>query len=223
MSAGEPSNPLLAYGAWLAAASGKWPHEAIVAARNAFMDTIGVAIPGAAEAATRKVFSTVRSWGEGPCTVIGSDVRLAAPWAALVNGTAAHALDFDDNFDPAKAHASAVLVPAILPLAEQEDTSGPASLEASLAGLPILRRLGQGLNPPPRTRGWHATATVAAGGGAAACAPLLRLGARETAFALSISTSRAGGFMSQFGTSTKPLHAGLAAKAGVLAASLARQ
>lgn len=222
MSAGEPSNPLLAYGAWLAAASGKWPHEAIVAARNAFMDTIGVTIPGAAETVTRKVFRTVRSWGEGPCTVIGADIRLAAPWAALVNGTAAHALDFDDNFDPAKAHASAVLVPAILALAEQEEASGLACIDAYIAGLQIMGRVGQGLNPAHRNRGWHATATVGAVGAAAACARLLRLGEREAAFGLSISTSMAGGFMSQFGTSTKPLHAGLAAKAGVLAASLAR-
>ena len=94
------------------------------------MDTIGVGIPGATEAVTRKVFGTVRSWGGGPCTVIGSEVRLAAPWAALVNGTAAHALDFDDNFDPAKAHASAVLVPAVVALAEQEKASGFECLEA---------------------------------------------------------------------------------------------
>lgn len=223
MTASEPSNPLLAYGAWLATASGEWPHEAIVAARNAFMDTIGVTIPGAAETVTRKVFRTVRSWGEGPCTVIGADIRLAAPWAALVNGTAAHALDFDDNFDPAKAHASAVLVPAILALAEQEEASGLACIDAYIAGLQIMGRVGQGLNPAHRNRGWHATATVGAVGAAAACARLLRLGEREAAFGLSISTSMAGGFMSQFGTSTKPLHAGLAAKAGVLAASLARR
>jgi 2-methylcitrate dehydratase PrpD len=59
---------------------------------------------------------------------------MAAPWAALVNGTAAHALDFDDNFDPAKAHATAVLVPAILALAEQEAASGAACIDAYVAG-----------------------------------------------------------------------------------------
>ncbi len=222
MDTSHPSNPLLAFGAWLAGASREWPAEAVGAARNAFMDTIGVAIPGATEAVTRKVFGTVRSWGRGPCTVIGSDVRLAAPWAALVNGTAAHALDFDDNFDPAKAHASAVLVPAVLALAEQEKASGLDCLDAYIAGLQIMGRVGQGLNPAHRNRGWHATATVGAIGAAAACARLLRLEEREAAFALSISTSMAGGFMSQFGTSTKPIHAGFAAKAGVLAASLAR-
>jgi 2-methylcitrate dehydratase PrpD len=215
-------NPLLAYGAWLADTADAWPDAAIEAARNAFVDTIGVAIPGAAEPVTRKVLAAVRSWGEGRCTAVGSDVRLAAPWAALVNGTAAHALDFDDNFDPAKAHASAVLVPAILALAEQEGASGRACLDAYIAGLQIMGRVGQGVNPAHRNRGWHATGTVGAIGAGAACARLLRLPEREAAYALSIATSMAGGFMSQFGTSTKPVHAGLAAKAGVMAASLAR-
>src|SRR5690606_570811 len=144
------------------------------------------------------------------------------PWAALVNGTAAHALDFDDNFDPAKAHATAVLAPAILALAEQEDASGAACLDAYIAGLQILGRVGQGLNPYHRNRGWHATATVGAVGAAAACARLLGLDARQAAYALSISTSMSAGFMSQFGTMTKPIHAGLAAKAGVIAASVAK-
>lgn len=219
----DEANPLLAYGGWLAGTPDAWPPEALAAAQNAFLDTIGVSIPGAAEPVTRKVLATVRPWGEGPCTAIGAGVRLAAPWAALVNGTAAHALDFDDNFDPAKAHASAVLVPAILALAEQEAVSGRACLDAYIAGLQIMGRVGQGVNPAHRNRGWHATATVGAIGAAAACARLLRLPEQEAAYALSIATSMAGGFMSQFGTSVKPIHAGLAAKAGVIAASLARE
>ena len=221
MAGGAETNPLLAYGGWLADTADAWPGEALGAARNAFVDTLGVSIPGAAEPVTGKVFATVRPWGAGPCTAIGSDQRLAAPWAALVNGTAAHALDFDDNFDPAKAHASAVLVPAILALAEQESASGRACLDAYIAGLQIMGRVGQGVNPAHRNRGWHATATVGAIGAAAACARLLRLPEREAAYALSIATSMAGGFMAQFGTMTKPVHAGLAAKAGVMAASLA--
>jgi 2-methylcitrate dehydratase PrpD len=218
----DTANPLLAYGAWLADAPRDRPEEAITAALNAFVDTIGVAIPGAAEPVTRKVFTSVADWGGGPCTAIGFDAKLAAPWAALVNGTAAHALDFDDNFDPPKAHASAVLVPAILALAEQEGASGAACIDAYITGLQIMGRVGQGVNPAHRNRGWHATGTVGAIGSAAACARLLGLDRREAAFALSISTSMAGGFMSQFGTMTKPLHAGLAAKAGVMSASLAR-
>ncbi|HEV2817817.1 MAG TPA: MmgE/PrpD family protein [Allosphingosinicella sp.] len=215
-------NPVLAYGSWLAETPADWPEAAWEAARRAFIDTIAVAVPGAAEPVTRRVFDTVKGWGEGSSTAILQGARLPAPWAALVNGTAAHALDFDDNFDPAKAHASAVLVPAILALAEEEAASGRACLDAYIAGLQILGRVGQGVNPVHRNRGWHATATVGAIGAAAACARLLGLDAQRAAYAISLATSMAAGFMSQFGTMTKPVHAGLAAKSGILAASLAR-
>lgn len=216
------TNPVLAYGAWLAETPDAWLAAAIDSAHRQFIDVIGVSIPGASEPATRRVFETVKDWGAGPSTAMMLGARLAPPWAALVNGTAAHALDFDDNFDPAKAHATAVLAPAILALAESEGASGRACLDAYVAGLQILGRVGQGVNPAHRNRGWHATATVGAIGAAAACARLLKLDAQEAGYALSIATSMAGGFMSQFGTMTKPLHAGLAAKAGVMAAQLAR-
>src|SRR5688500_10766001 len=216
------TNPVLAYGSWLAETPADWPQAAGESATRQFIDVIAVTIPGAVEPVTPRVFATVKDWGAGPATVIGFGARLAAPWAALVNGTAAHALDFDDNFDPAKAHATAVLAPAILALAEQEGASGRACLDAYIAGLQILGRVGQGVNPVHRNRGWHATATVGAIGAAAACARLLGLDAEKAGAAVSIATSMAGGFMSQFGTMTKAMHAGLAAKSGVMAAGLAR-
>jgi 2-methylcitrate dehydratase PrpD len=216
------TNPIHAFGSWLADAPADWPGAAREAAHRQFIDIAGVMIRGAAEEAPQRVFQVVGRWGEGPCTAIGMGARLSPPWAALVNGTAAHALDFDDNSDPGKAHATAVLAPAILSLAEQEGASGSACLDAYIAGLQILGRVGEGVNPVHRARGWHATATVGAIGAAAACARLLRLDAEQSGHALSIATSMAGGFMSQFGTMTKPMHAGLAAKAGVMAASLAR-
>jgi 2-methylcitrate dehydratase PrpD len=160
-------NPVLAYGRWLAETPPDWPDAAWEAAHRAFIDIVAVTIAGAVEPVTRRVFATVKEWGAGPAAAIGQGARLAAPWAALVNGTAAHALDFDDNFDPAKAHATAVLAPAILALAEQEGASGRAALDAYVAGLQILGRVGQGVNPTHRNRGWHATATVGAIGAAA--------------------------------------------------------
>lgn len=214
--------PIEAFGTWLAQTPDAWPDAAITSAHRQFIDIVSVMVPGAAEPAARNVFSAVEEWGRGPCAVAGQSTRLAAPWAALVNGTAGHALDFDDNFDPPKAHATTVLAPAIMALGEQESASGRACLDAYICGLQIMGRVGQALNPPHRDRGWHATGTVGAVGAAAACARLLGLNAEQAAFALSISTSMAAGFMSQFGTMTKPLHAGLAAKAGILAASFAR-
>jgi 2-methylcitrate dehydratase PrpD len=215
-------NSVLAFAEWLAETPDSWAPEAIAAARNAFIDVIGVSVPGVLDPSTRNVFAGVRDWGTGPATAFGMGAGLSAPWAALVNGTAAHALDFDDNFDPAKAHATAVLVPAILALAEQENASGAECIDAYITGLQIMGRAGQGVNPAHRNRGWHATATMGAIGAAAACARLLKLPTQQAAYALSLSTSMAAGFMSQFGTMAKPLHAGLAAKAGVMSASLAR-
>jgi 2-methylcitrate dehydratase PrpD len=216
-------NPVNAYGAWLAETPNNWHADAVHSAKRQFIDIMGVSILGAADESTSKVFETVEGWGDGPCTAIGRKRTLSAPWAALVNGTAAHALDLDDNFDPAKTHATAVLAPAIIALGEQEKSSGHDCLDAYICGLQIMGRVGQGVNPTHRNRGWHATATVGAIGAAAACARLLKLSAKQAANAVSLSTSMAAGFMSQFGTMAKPIHAGLAAKSGVVAASMARK
>jgi len=218
----EISNPIRAYGQWLASTQENWEEKVIESALMQFIDVIAVMIPGSKEEVSKKVLSTVEMWGKGPSSLVGSTKTLSPIWASLVNGTSAHALDFDDNFDPPKAHASAVLVPAILALAEQENSSGLACLDAYICGLQIMGRVGQGLNPYHRNRGWHATATVGAIGAAAGCIRLLNLNPKQSAYGLSISTSMASGFMSQFGTMVKPIHAGLAAKSGILAASLAK-
>ena len=219
---GSEPTPTERFGAWLADTPDAWPDEALHSAKREFIDVIAVSVPGAVDDSALHVFDTVKSWGSGPCTVVGQATTLAAPWAALVNGTAGHALDFDDNFDPPKAHATTVLAPAILALGEQESASGHACLDAYISGLQIMGRVGQGVNPPHRNRGWHATATVGAIGAAAACARLLKLESRRAAYALSLATSMAAGFMSQFGTMAKPVHAGLAAKSGIVAASMAK-
>ncbi len=208
-------------GTWLAEVPPTWPDEALHLARRSFIDTVAVMIAGACEPATRIITDTVASWGAGKSVVVGSDQRQSPPFSALVGGTAAHALDFDDNFDPAKAHASAVLVPAIMAAGDDLGGSGGQALDAYIVGLQVMGRVGQGLNPAHRARGWHATATLGVIGAAAAVARLLKLDATRAAHAVSLSTSMAGGFMSQFGTMTKPTHAGLAAHGGVMAAYMA--
>lgn len=215
------SNPLRAYGEWLADTDQDWPQPALELAYRQLIDIVAVMMAGAATPVAQKVLRHARQWGQGECTAAGSTSKLALPWAAWVNGTAGHALDFDDNFDPAKAHVSTVLWPAIFAVAEQQNSSPRDCLDAYIAALQIQGRIGQGLNPPHRRRGWHATATTGALGAAAATARLLQLDAERTAMALSLATSTAGGFMSQFGTMAKPLHAGHAAKGGIIAACLA--
>lgn len=218
-------NVVEAYGAWVANCPVSWSTEALDSAHRQLIDTVAVMIPGAIEPSASSVLQTVSAWGNGEkgSRVAGSAACLPEPWAALVNGTAAHALDFDDNFDPSKTHASAVLYPAILALADVHGKSGMEVLDAYIVGLQIMGRVGQGVNPVHRNRGWHATATVGVFGAAAACARLLKLDASQSAHALSLASSMSSGFMSQFGSMAKSLHAGLAAKGGVLSAALARQ
>lgn len=216
------TDPLQVFGSWIADVGNDWPEDARDWAFREFVDTVAVMVPGAVDPVADKIFATVEPWGHGPCTVFGKQQRLAAPWAALVNGTIAHALDFDDNFDPPKAHPTTVLFPAIMALAEQDGLSGAECIDAYIVGLQILGRVGQGLNPTHRNRGWHATATVGVMGATAACARLMKLDAEACARALSIATSMSSGFMSQFGTEMKPVHAGLAAKGGIMAATMAK-
>lgn len=217
-------NVVEAYGEWVAGQTAWWDEAALDSAHRQLIDTVAVMVPGVVEPSPRAVLESVLAWSTGVtrgANVAGNSWVLPAPWAALVNGTAAHALDFDDNFDPAKAHASAVLYPAILALADTTDATGPDVLDAYIVGLQIMGRIGQGVNPVHRNRGWHATSTVGVYGAAAACARLLELDAAKCAHALSLASSMSSGFMSQFGTMAKPLHAGLAAKGGIMAAVMA--
>ncbi|MEL7454461.1 MAG: MmgE/PrpD family protein [Pseudomonadota bacterium] len=174
-------NPLFALADWTAKTSRDWPTEAKETARRALIDIVACMIPGANEPVTRKCYDVVSHWGEGRSRTIGFEKALSSPLAALVNGTNAHALDFDDNFDPAKAHATAVIVPALLALADERDMGTDDLIDAYIVGLQILGRVGQAVNPYHRNRGWHATATLGAIGAAAASARLLRLNTDQTA------------------------------------------
>ncbi len=206
-------------GAWAAGATA-FPDAARRIAGRAMIDVTGCMIAGASDGAAVAVRKTIAAWGSGNATVVGQHATVAVPWAAFANGTAAHALDFDDNFDPAKAHISAVLAPALLALAESKNLSGRAVIDSYIVGTEIAARLGAMFNPGHREAGWHATATLGAIAAAGACAHLLRLDASRIAHALSTATSFAGGSTAQFGTMTKATHAGHAAMAGIMAASL---
>ncbi len=216
-------SPLNAYGQWIGETPrGDWSEDALHLARRCVIDTIACMMAGAHDSAPEKLWPVVASWGSGPCHAVMRSETVPAPMAALYNGTAAHALDFDDNFDPAKAHASAVLVPALLAIGDAEDATIADLLDGYIVGLQIMGMVGQAVNPFHRSRGWHATGTLGAIGAAAGCARMLHLNGEQAAHAISLSTSMAGGFMSQFGSDTKPLHAGLAAAGGVQAALFAR-
>lgn len=217
------ANERLAY--WAATVSGEHTSTALERATNAVIDTIACMLIGFHDPASRRAFEAVAEWGGGCSSVIGyPHQQLPAPWAALVNGTSAHALDFDDyNEVPSFAHPSAVLFPALLAIAEEKGKSGSEVLDAFIVGVEALMRIGEAVNIPHYSLGWHATATIGTLAAAVSSARLLGLKADAISAALSIATSHAAGYTSQFGTMTKPLHCGFAAQAGVLAAQLAAQ
>ncbi len=198
------------------------PASARTAARDAVIDTLGVALAGSREDAARIAINLVRPYaGSVGARLVGTALRAAPTEAALVNGTSAHALDFDDVNPPLSGHPSAVLVPALFAVAEQAKAPGADLLDAFVVGFEVAARLGRALNPAHYIRGWHATATLGGPAAAAAGAALLKLNAERTAMAVAVAASLSGGLRVSFGTMVKPLHAGHAARNGVLAALLA--
>jgi len=215
-----PGSAAMAFGAF--AVSAEPPPDARAAAARAFLDTIGVALAGAPEPAARIVARVAAADGAGPCAIVGTPCRASASNAALANGTAAHALDFDDMCFVSLAHPSAPLVAAALAAGEAAGASGRALVEGYAVGFEIEGRLGRAMNPRHYQRGWHCTATLGTIGAAAAAARILGLDREAAAHALAIAASEASGVKENFGTMVKPLHAGLAARNGIVAAQLAR-
>lgn len=194
------------------------------AATDAITDTFACMIAGQNDGAVRAVRAGIARGGvdSGHCTLIGSG-SATAPAAAMINGTAAHALDFDDNFSPALSHASAVLVPALLAAGEIRASTGAELVQAYLVGLEAQALIGLGMLRHHYTAGWHATSTVGAIGTAAGVAWLLGLDRAGMVQAMSLGVSMAAGVKGQFGTPAKPFHAGMAARNAVDAAFLAAE
>lgn len=199
------------------------PALARTRAAAAILDTLGVTLAGAAELPSRIVQQVVGEEGGDACRVFGTHARASASGAALANGTAAHALDYDDMCFVSLAHPSAPLVAALLSAAELARASGRAVVDAYVVAFELEARLGRIMNPRHYRRGWHCTSTLGSIGAAAAVSRLLGLDAAAAGHALAIAASEASGLKVNFGTMVKPLHAGLAARNGVLAALLAKR
>ena len=191
-------------------------------ARQCVLDYLGCAIAGAGDPLVRMLLDEMmEGGGAAQASVIGHHERLPALAAALVNGAAGHALDYDDVNLAMPGHPSVAILPGLLALAELKGSSGQEVITAFVAGYEIACRIGMALQPGHYALGFHSTATVGSFGAAVACARLLGLGAEATATALGIAGTQAAGLKSQFGTMCKPFHAGKAAENGLLAARLA--
>ena len=195
------------------------PTSALDIIHTGFADCVGVMLAGRDEPPTR-ILTEVLNPAAGHSTLVFGHRTATAPEAAWINGTAAHALDFDDV--ALKGHPSTVLVPAILAEAQALGSSGRDMAVAYAAGYEVWADLT--LRDPDHyhTKGWHPTGILGAIGAAAACASLNKLNAQQCAVAISLGASQSAGIMANFGTMTKPFHAGRSAHSGVIAARLAK-
>jgi len=200
------------------------PKEAVDAAKGAILDCLGCTLAGSSEPAAKIVAQYVGEMGGNPeAGVVAAGFRTTAPQAALANGTMAHALDYDDVAVSWLGHPTAVLLAAVLALGERGKLSGKETLLGYILGLEIAAKLGGCVGFAHYAWGWHATATLGTMGAAAAGAKMLSLDLHRTKMALGIAASLAGGTRQNFGTMTKALHAGSAARNGVSAALLAQR
>jgi 2-methylcitrate dehydratase PrpD len=200
------------------------PAAALDRAAAAVRDTVGVTLAGVVEPAARAVQAMAIDEGRGRAVVLGTSARTSASWAAMANGVAAHALDFDDMCFVSLAHPSCALFPAAFAAGERCGASGRALLEAYVIGFEIECRLGKVMNPRHyHERGWHGTSTIGTVGAAAAAARILGLSEMECRHALGIAASSACGVKENLGSMVKPLHAGMAARNGLVAALLAQR
>ena len=209
------------------------PAELLVEGRRCVTDGVGVMLAGAAETCSRIVREQIEEQGGRPEAAIfgGSGSRAPASLAARANGTAGHAMDFDDtqlSNAPDRifgllTHPTVAPLAAALAVAEREDADGRRFLEAFLLGFEVECKIAEAIHPRHYREGFHSTATIGALGAAAAAAKLSGLGREELGMALGVTASLAAGIRLGFGTMTKPLHAGRAAESGVLAVDLARR
>jgi 2-methylcitrate dehydratase PrpD len=209
--------------AWVAGASLRaMPDEVVERARAGVIDTIGVILAGVDEPVTRIAAGLVAEDGGAPvASQLGASLRTTAESAALLNGIAGHALDYDDVSASLTGHPSVVVVPAALAAAELAGAGGAAFLQAYVVGVEVMAKLGLAIGPAHYRAGWHATSTLGTLGAAAAASSVLGLDAERTAHALAVAVSESSGSRRNFGTMTKPYHAGHAARCGVAAARLA--
>jgi 2-methylcitrate dehydratase PrpD len=200
------------------------PITVVDAAKEHLLDAVGCGLAAVAlgEGAARRVVARASS-GSPEASLIGASERCPAPSAALANGMLIHALDFDDTHAEAVSHVSAVVVPAALAAAECSGADGRALLAALVAGNEEVVRIGAAASGEFHARGFHPTSVAGVFGAAAAAARLEGADLDTTVSALGLAGSMASGLFAYLddATATKPLHAGWAAHAGILAARLA--
>jgi 2-methylcitrate dehydratase PrpD len=200
------------------------PKDVVEGAKLCFLDWLGVTLSGSKEPLVNILAAVAEEQGgKHQATLIGRKKRASLLQAALINGGASHALDFDDVHLGMMGHPSAPVFPAILALGEWKKVSGEQFIAAFIAGFEAECRVSSIVYPEHYLCGWHATGTLGHFGAAAACANLIGLTPSQTVYALGIAGTQASGIKQVFGTMCKPFHAGKAAMNGLLSALLAEK
>ena len=185
------------------------PDATVRADRRAILDTLGVMAAGSREDTAVRARTLIQHrGGSDEATIVGTPSRASIEDAALVNGVAAHALDYDDVQASLSGHPSVPVLPPALAVAERARMSGADLLTAFVVGIEIEAKIGRALNPAHYEVGWHATSTLGVFGASAAAGKLLGLSREGMARALAIAASMSSGIKANFGTDCKPWHAG---------------
>jgi 2-methylcitrate dehydratase PrpD len=209
------------------------PAEVMHLGKRSILDGIGLALAGNAAESGNIVRQYLRTLGlplDKGCTVIGTDLKVPARFAAFANGIAMHADDYDDTqLAVAKdrvygllTHPTAPALPPVLALGELGNRSGADALTAYQIAVEVETKVAEAIHPRHYDHGFHSTATIGAIGAAAGAARLLGLNMEQTQRALGIGASQSAGLRENFGTMTKPFHPGRSAESGVVAAEFAK-
>ncbi|TET85054.1 MAG: MmgE/PrpD family protein [Desulfobacteraceae bacterium] len=202
------------------------PKKVIEEAKLHILDTLGVALAAYGMDFAQIMLEVSKGLGGPPeSTVIGSGERLSAPNAALVNGTMAHGLDYDDMHREAALHLSAFAVPTALAVSEAQGKSGKSAIVGVVAGYEVGARLGLAASGRLLLRGWHPTGVLGAFAAAAVTGSILALSAKQISTAMGIAGSQSSGLAQwiEEGSWTKRMHPGWAAHSGIIAVLLAQK
>lgn len=196
--------------------------EEIAVAKHCLLDYLGVTIAARDEPLVRILKEQVLAEGGHPqASLVAGNRKVSLSQAALVNGSAAHAHDYDDVHLSMSGHPTVPVAPALLALVEKKGMGGKALIQALVTGIDTECLLGRYVGASHYAQGFHATATLGSFGSAAACANLLELDIGKCSHALGIAATQTAGLKSMFGTMCKPFHAGKAAANGLMAVQLA--
>ena len=197
------------------------PEDVIALGKKTMLDGFGLALAGSASVVAPVVRQYIATLGltRKSATVVGTNVKVPARFAAFVNGVSIHADDYDDT--GSALHVAAPILPPAFALCEEGRRSGRDLMLAFHVGVEAASKIGDAIFPRHDREGFHTTGTIGSFGSAAACAKLRGLDAEQTAYALGIAASQASGIRRNFGSMTKAFHAGHAAENGSVAADLA--